>query len=1522
MKPPLLVFPDKFVSVSGISIRNLNGAGGLVSSLPITISISLGKETIQGNSVVATVSATLNGSDWSYPTVRASLGALSPASDFKWSLKLVQPAITDVIVTLSDSNVSVLDVSPVIQPFSTSDIMFSGSNISIDCLPMTPAKTFFIPLFTASNVTTTACEFNPVTTGLSIFRTPAQFVSISETLIQLRCEALSRGQLGPPYSKWKFRVLFPDGRESPESSTTLNVRCPPGMYIENNSTSTCKVPPCCLDCPQPMSMSATLDSIGIQSCVCQPGYYGFGGLACIKCPTNAVYGFKCTSVGLQFPLVKPGFYIDYSLLSTCTEESCKAVVRCPNAQACPGGGQKNCLNIENECYSNRSMGCTECCLGYYSDNFVCKKCPESRLLVVLCLAILLLIVFAILSSSLTFPPFVAVAKGSKLILSGLQSFSCIRLMAGLSSNDGVLSGVNWPDIMLSTFEVMNTFTFSFDSLRPQCSLDFSPLEKLILVTVGPYFVVSFILLMAVSYSFWKIGQICAFLKRSKLLSERSISNYTGLFRSVASCFLVSTLCLKYSRNDQIVHGPLWPALDPNLIGRSDLSVITTRRRQSVSNGEENANHPTSSLLKKLPGTWRKMIHEFDVAGVSRNMKTSTATARLLISSAFSIFILTFQGVLETMLSTWDCKIIENRKFLRSRPNVECTSDNSEYSKMVGVSSVGLTLYILVVPLCVILIVRSRWAREIYAYSFVEYDHLFGFITSQYTSSYVSWEAINCVRKLFLVAIPMVIASSPITQSLSNIVLFLLYAMCILALKPMTSAYLNKIEVINSFNIVVTSFAAMLFTVQYENKFVLQGYSREIVGMALVTFISLSFLAAIRLISFEFNELYALHGNPFLSKWLRIICAKAGSSIVLGQYLPISLLFINKTSRKFIQNEVDAGDNTRQKAFTNIHKVWFSSNVVSRLIGYFVLAWTKAKLWVQNWRYLGNLEIGDGASQDAMAEPDFEFFMLMHKLLQRTRSWEPHERNMRNCEFLELPKMFTVNYGKSDPPIAVCDSLLRTSRAVDEILNQDHQKLLLAILLHGETTGVRPNLDNGKSEEYKNHMLDVIGSFKKLLFKNIQASELFRDASESNLDRAVCRPLRRRLYGAAESERIKMLHLIASTTLPQFRQLQSTQNTSNMQISPSANPLKIDVNSQSRRSSRIDIKQRRGTMSSSLSRPPKVASPPENEIVLELPDKNEQKQLDQMHEHSVPSVTGANAPRKSRPFSRRSYGVTLTPNQTARGHSHENESNHHFSEAPQILPQGRQRSPVGPQKHPSDKKVLSSFELEEIVIDKHDDSTAAQSGLKATSPQTRNKSLASTRTLSSSLHGHTQSQPTLVDTLQPLNVPSPLDSSSTVRDVSTLKTNGFVVPRLAERRVPDDPALPLHASLPIKNMVSSKSPAILSIVTQLAPGSSSSMKSASSGQLHPKPFSNLRPRMPTSPETDPEDVIEPVQSQGINSVNDQELQSIRAKGPMRQPPPQQMQTQLEEQQKQLTSAVHSKGVVAQAPKLHSRISHFE
>lgn len=1136
--PPTLVFTDKFVGLGGISVRDLNGDRDMLSLLPITVLVMLSKDPANPSTQVAAANATLSGTNWTYPVIQAMLtGALRPAKDFKWSLKLVHPAISGFGVIVSDDvNVTVVDVHPVIDSFSSTDVSFLGSNITVFCKPNAPATSFMEPIFTASD--DGKCVFIPTAAALKTFSTTAQFVSLSASQIQLRCGTVYGDNkllgLGPPYSKWKVRVVFPDGRESAESASLLSVRCPVGMYIELNASASCDAPPCCLSCPAPMSKSVTLDSIGVQSCMCQQGYYGSGGLSCVACPKSAKYGFVCATVGLKVPIVKPGFYIDYSFLSTCSEESCIAVTKCPNERACPGGGEKICLDSYNECYSNISAGCTECCPRYYSDNFECKRCPESRLVIMLCLAILLLVVFAILSSSLSFPPFVAVAKGTKLILSGLQSFTCIRLMAGLSSNNGVLSGVNWPDIMLSTFEFMNTFTFSLDSLRPQCTVDISPLDKLILVTVGPCLIVSFILIIAFSLSLWKIRKICVILRDANLLPEQSSGR--GLFASVAYCFLVSTLCLKYSRKNQVTHGALWPALDPNLIERSDLSVISSRRRRS-SAFIAHADDPLSKAdqLVKLPQAWRKAIRDFEMAGVSSFMKSSVSTSRLLISSAFSIFIFTFQGVLEAMLSTWDCKVIENRRFLRSRPNVEC-SGRGVHASMITVSSLGLVVYTCVVPVCVVLVVRSRWAREIYAYSYIAYDQLFGFITSQYTVAQMSWEAVNCVRKLFVVAIPMVISSSPITQSLSNIILFLVYAMLVTALKPMISAYLNRIEVLNSFNVIVASFAAILFTAQYENKYILQGESRDVVGIGLVTFICFTFLVSMRMISIEFSKLYALHCNPFLSKWLRLIAAKAGASIVVDAYLPISLLFINRTSSEEIQRAVEAGEDIKQKALSRAREAWPASTVLNSLVRHFVLAWTRVKLKIQHRRYSSKYEVDDGAAKQAMAEPDYEFFMWMHKLLQRTRSWEPHEKTYRNTAFWQLPKMFTVNYGKSDPPIAVCDSLLRTSRAIDAVLADGHQKLLLALLLHGEAMEINPSLDNGSCQEYQRQMSAMIECFKQQLFKNVRASEMFRHTTEGDLRFMSCQPLRQKLYGARESEKMKVLQRIATTTLPEYRKL--------------------------------------------------------------------------------------------------------------------------------------------------------------------------------------------------------------------------------------------------------------------------------------------------------------------------------------------------------------------------------------------------
>jgi hypothetical protein len=456
--------------------------------------------------------------------------------------------------------------------------------------------------------------------------------------------------------------------------------------------------------------------------------------------------------------------------------------------------------------------------------------------------------------------------------------------------------------------------------------------------------------------------------------------------------------------------------------------------------------------------------------------------------------------------------------------------------MVIVSSLGLVLYTVVLPVCVIVAIRSRWAREIYTYNFLAYDHLFGFITSQYSASFFSWEAINCFRKMALIAIPIVVTQSPIVQSLANIVLFLVYAMIIIGMKPMASSFLNTIEVLNSFNIIVSSFAAMLFTVQYENTHVLQGDSRDFVGYFLIVFISSMFLVSIRIIYIEAVKLFALHKNLYLSKWLCVVLARTGGSILLDKYLPISLLFFNKTSRKAIQDEVDASDVNRKEVISSVSKNWFSTNMVASFFGYFVLAWTRITLRLKEWQRATTYEVQDDLVDKTLAEPDYEFFVWMHKLLQRVAAWKPHEKELRHSTFWQLPKQFTVSYGESDPPIAICDSLLRTSRAISDILNEDHKNLLLAFLLQDGVINIRANLDDGKCNHYQERMRAMVKTFKKQISNHVQASETFRNETETRVRAESCRPLRQRLYGARQSENVKVLRCISSTTLPQYRQL--------------------------------------------------------------------------------------------------------------------------------------------------------------------------------------------------------------------------------------------------------------------------------------------------------------------------------------------------------------------------------------------------
>jgi TPR repeat protein len=94
------------------------------------------------------------------------------------------------------------------------------------------------------------------------------------------------------------------------------------------------------------------------------------------------------------------------------------------------------------------------------------------------------------------------------------------------------------------------------------------------------------------------------------------------------------------------------------------------------------------------------------------------------------------------------------------------------------------------------------------------------------------------------------------------------------------------------------------------------------------------------------------------------------------------------------------------------------------------------------------------------------------------------------------------------------------------------------MLKNSFSDVRPNLDHGKCDQYQQRLRSMIESFKEQLQMHADASDLFSNAAEDDA-REICRPLRKRLYGARESEKLKVLRRISRTTLPKFHEMQKS-----------------------------------------------------------------------------------------------------------------------------------------------------------------------------------------------------------------------------------------------------------------------------------------------------------------------------------------------------------------------------------------------
>ncbi len=316
----------------------------------------------------------------------------------------------------------------------------------------------------------------------------------------------------------------------------------------------------------------------------------------------------------------------------------------------------------------------------------------------------------------------------------------------------------------------------------------------------------------------------------------------------------------------MVDGALWNALNPTLTNRISAVVLQQKlRRKAIVHIDSVPNDKKKSELFVVPQDWIRM--QSAVAGVQAQSEfaRSAKRIRLLVASAFSIFIFTFQGSMESALPTFDCTNVEGVLFLRSDPKVRCRLDDPDgvYSGMVAITIIGLVQYCLLLPAITMIVLRSRWCREVYMHDNMAYNHLFGFLTSLYSKDCFLWELVTCVRKVAFVAIPVVFSNDTLVQSVAMFSCLLISTFATLKKQPMASAVLNQIETISCITLIVSCFSSIFFVVEHEGSPVLSGAFRDLVGLMLVIVCVMCVLLSLRLMRNEYSSIPILQFLFFL-----------------------------------------------------------------------------------------------------------------------------------------------------------------------------------------------------------------------------------------------------------------------------------------------------------------------------------------------------------------------------------------------------------------------------------------------------------------------------------------------------------------------------------------------------------------------------------------------------------------------------------------------------------------------------------
>jgi hypothetical protein len=575
----------------------------------------------------------------------------------------------------------------------------------------------------------------------------------------------------------------------------------------------------------------------------------------------------------------------------------------------------------------------------------------------------------------------------------MQSFVGIRLF-----------DISWPPIVLQMFDFTRFFSFSIDVVRPECSISYDPDTKLASLLIGPFVCIAFVAFMIAAYVAFKCRRISLSLQHPTLQPLLRWP-YQRAFKSVRSCIVVSAFCLKFSGERLMCNGLLWNALNPSLIERANLVVLNQKvRRGAVVTGvPDNINSSTKS---RIPTDWLALQSAVALLSISDEFSRTARRFRLMVSSAMSILLFTFQGNMEAALSTFDC----SEGFLRKSPTVKCDVSDPMYARMLAVSWLGIIVYTVILPVGVMLTLRSRWARDVYTHDNVAYSQLVGFLTSVYRKEHRLWELVSCLRKVALISIPTLISKQPIAQSLGVFILMLIYTFFIIYFKPMQSVYLNKLEILGCVSVLIGSFTSVFFVVEYEGRLLLSGSDKDAVGLIFVIICAAALALSLLLIYQDFLRLLLMHRILFLKSWILNLSARLGPAGSEGAYLSLVTAAFNKHSsaeiHEFKRKMRIELEEFQLKLAESRGK--FGSVLVAIRLWFF-----RMRLAYRARQYKPPPEL----VEQCLKAPELETLVYLHKLSERVERWEQVSLDFLDVDPQVLPNEFREVKGDADPPHA-------------------------------------------------------------------------------------------------------------------------------------------------------------------------------------------------------------------------------------------------------------------------------------------------------------------------------------------------------------------------------------------------------------------------------------------------------------------------------------------------------------------------